>query len=221
MILISLPRLWVSLTMFLSPPILLLRCRIYPAPQPTRLRPAILAYGRGADIREAAQKAHPTQDRSRPSPFQQISSISWKHSGPGVRISCPSAHGGAAGDFVLYEPMAKPAAGAMRIKLQNKAAALEQRRHLAGLRKKEAPQSGAITIPSLVTVSVSREWKFLGFVRKEMSQTPHGTRQRDHGGIAFRELVEACHDPAVLFQPAKHALDDVALTVFGPIKQSG
>jgi len=54
-----------------------------------------------------------------------------------------------------------------------------------------------------------------------MSQTPHGTSQRDHGGIAFREFVEARHDPAVLFQPAKHALDDVALSVLGPIKQSG
>ncbi|MNJ32719.1 hypothetical protein D3C77_273930 [compost metagenome] len=61
----------------------------------------------------------------------------------------------------------------------------------------------------------------LGSVRKEMSQTPHGTSQRDHSGIAFRELVEACHDPAVLFQPAKHALDDVALSVLGPIEQSG
>jgi hypothetical protein len=60
----------------------------------------------------------------------------------------------------------------------------------------------------------------LGSVRKVMSQTPHGTSQRDHSGIAFRELVEACHDPAVFFQPAKHALDDVALSVLGPIKQS-
>jgi hypothetical protein len=54
-----------------------------------------------------------------------------------------------------------------------------------------------------------------------MSQTPHGTSQRDHSGITFRELVEACNDAAILFQPAKHALDDVALSVFGPIKQSG
>lgn len=61
----------------------------------------------------------------------------------------------------------------------------------------------------------------LGSVRKEMSQTPPGTSQLDHSGIAFRELVKACHDPAVLFQPAKHALDDVALSVLGPIKQSG
>jgi len=53
-----------------------------------------------------------------------------------------------------------------------------------------------------------------------MSQTPHGASQRDHGGTTFRELVEAGHDPAVLFQPAKHALDDVALSVFGPVKQS-
>lgn len=59
----------------------------------------------------------------------------------------------------------------------------------------------------------------LGSVRKEMSQTPHGTSQRDHSGIAFRELVEARHDASVLFQPAKHALDDVALSVLGPIKQ--
>ncbi|MDF9892915.1 UNVERIFIED_ORG: ABC-type multidrug transport system ATPase subunit [Pseudomonas vranovensis] len=61
---------------------------------------------------------------------------------------------------------------------------------------------------------------YLGSVRKEMSQTPHGTSQRDHSSIAFRELVEARHDPSVLFQPAKHALDDVALSVLGPIKQS-
>lgn len=32
--------------------------------------------------------------------------------------------------------------------------------------------------------------------------------KQDHSGIAFRELVEACHDPAVLFQLAKHAFDD-------------
>lgn len=39
----------------------------------------------------------------------------------------------------------------------------------------------------------------LGSVRKEMSQTPHGTSQRDHSGIAFREFVDARHDPSVLF----------------------
>ena len=54
-----------------------------------------------------------------------------------------------------------------------------------------------------------------------MSQTPHGTSQGDHGGVTFRELVEARYDPAFLFQPAKHALDDVALSVLGPIKQPG
>jgi len=59
----------------------------------------------------------------------------------------------------------------------------------------------------------------LGSVRKEMSRTPHGTSQRDHTGIAFRELFEARHDASVLFQPAKHALDDVALSVLVPIKQ--
>ena len=63
-------------------------------------------------------------------------------------------------------------------------------------------------------------FSLLGSVLKEMSQTPHGTNQWDHRGIAFRELVEACHDAAVLFQPAKHALDDVALSVLGAIKQS-
>lgn len=46
-----------------------------------------------------------------------------------------------------------------------------------------------------------------------MAQTLHGTSQRDHSGIAFRELVEACHDPAVFLQPAKHALDDVRCMV--------
>ncbi len=43
--------------------------------------------------------------------------------------------------------------------------------------------------------------------------------QRDFGRIAFREFVEACHDAAVFFQAAKHALDDVALSVLGPIKK--
>lgn len=61
----------------------------------------------------------------------------------------------------------------------------------------------------------------VGSVRKEMSQIPHGTSQRNHSGIAFRELVEARHDASVLFQPAKHALDDVALSVLGPVKQPG
>jgi hypothetical protein len=58
------------------------------------------------------------------------------------------------------------------------------------------------------------------FCTKELSQTPHGTSQRDHGCIAFRELVEVCHDAAVLFQPAKHALDHVALSVLRPVEQS-
>lgn len=53
-----------------------------------------------------------------------------------------------------------------------------------------------------------------------MPRTPHGTSQRDYSGVAFRELVEARHDPAVLFQPAKQALDNVALSVHGPINQS-
>lgn len=47
------------------------------------------------------------------------------------------------------------------------------------------------------------------------------TSQRDHGGIAFRELVEACHDPTVLFQPAQNALDDVALQILEPINKPG
>lgn len=54
-----------------------------------------------------------------------------------------------------------------------------------------------------------------------MPQTSHGTSQRVDGGIAFCELVEECHDAAILFQLAKHALEDVALSVLGPIKQSG
>lgn len=40
-------------------------------------------------------------------------------------------------------------------------------------------------------------------VRKEVSQTPHGTGRCDHAGVAFREYVKARHGPAVLFQPAK------------------
>lgn len=60
----------------------------------------------------------------------------------------------------------------------------------------------------------------LGSVRKQLSQTPHGTSQRNHSGIAFCKLVEARYDPAVLFPPFRHALDDVALSVLGPIKQS-
>jgi hypothetical protein len=47
----------------------------------------------------------------------------------------------------------------------------------------------------------------LGSVREEMLQTPDGASKRDHGFIAIRALVEACHDAAVLFQPSKHALD--------------
>lgn len=54
--------------------------------------------------------------------------------------------------------------------------------------------------------------QMLGSVRKEMSKTPHGTSQCDHGGVAFRELVEARYDPAVLFLPAKHPFDDLALS---------
>jgi len=52
-----------------------------------------------------------------------------------------------------------------------------------------------------------------------MPKTPNGTSQRDHSGIAFRELIEACHEPAVLFQPAKPARNDIALSVLGPIKK--
>ena len=52
-----------------------------------------------------------------------------------------------------------------------------------------------------------------------MSQTPHSASQRDHGGITFRQLVEASHEPAILFERAKHALNDVALPVFWSIEQ--
>lgn len=55
----------------------------------------------------------------------------------------------------------------------------------------------------------------LGSVRKEVSQKPPGTSQRYPSCIAFREIVQACHDPAVRFLPAKHALDDVALSILG------
>lgn len=58
-------------------------------------------------------------------------------------------------------------------------------------------------------------------MRKEMAQTPHGTSQSNHGGIAFRKLVEACHEAAIFFQLTKHALEDLAPSVLGPIKQSG
>lgn len=54
-----------------------------------------------------------------------------------------------------------------------------------------------------------------------MSYTPHDTSQRDHRAITFCELVEACHDSSVLFQPAEHALDHVTLAVLGTIKQAG
>ncbi len=54
-----------------------------------------------------------------------------------------------------------------------------------------------------------------------MSQTLHGASQRDRGFLAFRELVETCHDAPIFFQLAKHALDEVALSVLGPFKQSG
>lgn len=55
----------------------------------------------------------------------------------------------------------------------------------------------------------------LGSVRKVMSQTPHGARQRNHRRITFRKLVEARNDAAVLLQPAEHTLDDIALAVLG------
>ncbi|MNC03091.1 hypothetical protein D3C75_504870 [compost metagenome] len=60
----------------------------------------------------------------------------------------------------------------------------------------------------------------LGSVRKVMSQIPHGTSQRNHRRITFRELVEARNDSAAFLQPSKHALDDVVLSVLGAIKQS-
>lgn len=54
-----------------------------------------------------------------------------------------------------------------------------------------------------------------------MSQIPHGASQRDHSGITFRKLVEASDDSTGIFEPAKHALNDVALSVFWPIEQPG
>lgn len=39
---------------------------------------------------------------------------------------------------------------------------------------------------------------FLGSVRKVLSQTPHGTSQRDHRRITFREFVEPRNDAAIL-----------------------
>gem|GEM_PF-985393 len=61
----------------------------------------------------------------------------------------------------------------------------------------------------------------LGTVRNKASQTPHAASQRDHRCITFCKLVEARHHPAILFQPAEHALDDVALSVLWPIEQPG
>jgi len=39
--------------------------------------------------------------------------------------------------------------------------------------------------------------------------------------IAFHERVNACHDVPLLLLPAKYTLDEVALSVLGPIKQPG
>lgn len=54
-----------------------------------------------------------------------------------------------------------------------------------------------------------------------MSQTLYGTDQHDQGCIIFCELIEACHDQVILSQRAKHALDNVALSVLGATKQYG
>ena len=50
---------------------------------------------------------------------------------------------------------------------------------------------------------------------KKVSQTPQGTCQHYHNGVAFCKFVETLDDTAVLFQPAEHALDDIALAVLG------
>jgi len=56
---------------------------------------------------------------------------------------------------------------------------------------------------------------------KKAVATPRDTSQRDHRGVNVCELVEERDDPAVHFQPAKHAFDHVALSVVGPVEQSG
>ena len=61
----------------------------------------------------------------------------------------------------------------------------------------------------------------LGSVRKVMSQTPHGTSQRDHRSITSCKLVEAGNDPAVFLQPAEHTFNNVALPVLGRSKSLG
>jgi len=54
-----------------------------------------------------------------------------------------------------------------------------------------------------------------------MSQTPHGASQRNHCPKTFRQLVVTGAYLPALLQPAKHALDDVALSVLGLVEQSG
>ena len=39
---------------------------------------------------------------------------------------------------------------------------------------------------------------------KKVSQTPQGTCQHYHNGVAFCKFVETLDDTAVLFQPAEH-----------------
>ena len=68
---------------------------------------------------------------------------------------------------------------------------------------------------------MSGKTQALGSVRKVMSQTPHGASQRNHCPKTFRQLVVTGAYPPALLQPAKHALDDVALSVLGLVEQSG
>ncbi|MCY1349169.1 hypothetical protein D9M69_353450 [compost metagenome] len=61
----------------------------------------------------------------------------------------------------------------------------------------------------------------LGFVRKILPQTVQRAGQRDHRGKTPGQLVVAGADSSALFQPAKHALDDVPLSVLRAVKQPG
>lgn len=63
--------------------------------------------------------------------------------------------------------------------------------------------------------------EFLGSVRKVLPQASQRASQRDHCGKTLGELVVTGANSPVLFEPAKHPLDDVPLPVFRTIKQSG
>ena len=60
----------------------------------------------------------------------------------------------------------------------------------------------------------------LRFYTKSNVVKLHGTGQRNHRRITFRDFVKARDDASVLFQLAKHTFNDIVLRVLGPVKTS-